>query len=906
MTHNIDSTLHAQSTAGHGRRRAPLVLMLLIGTALLFSSGCVYFNTFYHAKKYYAQGEKARKGVATHSAISAGKNYYLDAIEKANKVVDKHPKSKYHDDALFMIGMSYFHIANFTKSESAFRELLATHPQSGYTEEARLYLARCRIELGDERAGFRAFTELAETARKPAWRAEALFQRGHYFFEHEEYDSAQVEFSRVVKEYKNSDRAIEARLLAAQSWRLLGQPRDALALYRPLLDDDERPDLQFEALHGIGETYYEAGQPDSGIAVFESLVEDDRFQDSIGVIRLALAKGLQDVGDVDGAWRQYERVAAALEHSRFSAEAYFRMAEIKQYNERDLITAKDLYDQSRSEQMSGGLSQEALTRSANITRLEQFRQELGRGSLSSPTGMGGDDSYVYNRDLLPRLERLAPWSPPEARPAFVPWVSMPADSLEFVLGPPTPTEEELAAMTSGVPEQQAPEVAAEEYGPPIELAPTFGPPLDSADIRYNIRHNTLLPDWSWQSLVGSDSTQGPPAPAYVYEFGAKNLLGPATPPDSILHRPLEVAVVDTAAARRKAEQEAEHDAHMKELESIKASASTQLQLAELYRFSLASPESALVEYDKMVDAYPNTHYAAKALLGAADVLQYDLGDTVAAKVHLKRILREYPYTDYAGVAIARLGLKGTVADTAYPALYYEQAENAFLVDDNPRKAVDMLEEFTVRYPESRLVANAEWAIAALNEVYFPTGDSTIYYAYQEIEQGQAGTQFAQAAAEKLSFVVKRPKRRQRISQDQALALAGDQAIDSTDSVDVGASLPRAPSAQFLPGRLKKAGDFVFPESEIGTFTKESRVVYKILINFNGEISEYSLLQGTDSPDINEAARLAIENTVFNPDSIPVDSLNMYYRYDLRILPPARDRNDDEFRRLGIDPINDRR
>ncbi|MBD3298924.1 MAG: tetratricopeptide repeat protein [candidate division Zixibacteria bacterium] len=893
-------------TATTSRRQKPVrgLVALVLGAILLMGSGCVYFNTFYHAKQYYGQGEKMRKQARGQSAIGPGKTHYLDAIEKANKVVEEHPDSKYHDDALFMIGMSYFHIQNFTKSEAAFRELLVTHPESKFIEEARLYLARCRIQLGDERAGFRVFTELAETARKDEWRAEALYQRGQFFFDNESYDSAKTEFMRVIDEYPKSERAQESRLLAAQSFRKLDQADKAIALYQPLLEEEDHPDLQLRAYRGIGEAYYESGRPDSGIAVFESLIDDERFEDSVGVIRLSLARGLENTGDYEAAWRQYERVAAVLERTPYAAEAYFHMAEIKQFQEQDLVAAKDLYDKSRAEHTVGDLANLALTRSANITQLEQFRLELGRGELRSPAQINslGQNAFVYDPNKVPRFERVLPYSIPEARPPYQPRNVVPEDKQHLVQGPEPPTEEERELMALLMPDTVR--VSETPQGPPTHLAPFFGPPVDSAEVRYNLKRRVLLPQHSWEALFGARDAFGPPSPGYLYDFGTNGLFGPQTPPDSILAPPPVIATVDdTAAARRRQELEAERDEKLAQLEQIGAPARTQLQLAELYRFSLNNPDSALVEYKKMVESYPRSHYAAKALLGAADVLRDDLGDTAAAETYLRRILDEYPYTDYAGVSIARLGLEGTAADTAHPAKVYEEAEDAYLIDNNPREAIRQLENFTIRFPESRLVPYAEWAIVALREQYFPAEDSTIYYAYQGIQEELTGTPFGEAASEKLTYTVERPKRKKRYARSlDSLTLAGaDTTGMDPDSVTVGSSLPMAPTPQTLPQRIKTTGDFLFPESEIGTFTQEMRVVYKILINFNGEIEDYEALSETDSQAINEAARLAIENTVFNADSIPVDSLNMYYRYDLRIQPPAQER--DEFDQFGIDPTD---
>src|SRR3972149_3656590 len=186
-----------------------LILVLL---SVVLGNGCAYFNTFYHARKAFKEGEGTHKNAPRQgSAITAGKVSYERAIEKANKIVEKHPNSKYHDDALFLIGICYFRINNFTKSEAAFRELLAVHPKSDLAEESQLSLARCRIELGDEVAGFHAFSALAETARKGEWRAEAIYQRGEHFFRNEMFDSAAEAFQRVFTEYENGERDIESR-----------------------------------------------------------------------------------------------------------------------------------------------------------------------------------------------------------------------------------------------------------------------------------------------------------------------------------------------------------------------------------------------------------------------------------------------------------------------------------------------------------------------------------------------------------------------------------------------------------------------------------------------------------------------------------------------------------------------
>lgn len=897
------------------------LVTLALGVCLPLS-GCVYWNTMYNARKYFKNAEKQNNPEVGGTKMTANRRLYEDAIAKAAKVVQKHPKSKYHDDALFLIGVSYFRIDNYSKSESAFRELLAVHPKSEYLEESQLYLARCRMQSGDEQAAYRTFSELATTARKPEWRAEATFQRGLYLSDVGNYDSAVVAFQQILDEYPNTLRVNEARVLAADQLRKLGRPTEAMALYEPLTAEKDMA-VRYTALVGQGRACYEAGLVDSGIAVFTAMSEDDVYLDSIGNIRLLLGEGLERQGDVDGAWRQYEQVTAALERTRWSAEAYFNMAEIKQYQQNDLGSAKEYYDKVREEYASGPVSNEALTRSANISKLEQFRKSLGRGELSR--GPTGDSAQAYDPEDLPRLERLLRSSPLEARPSdFVHSTLRGTPATDTV---PAPAANAMASDQFG---PETPEefrnlwddstrfgpVTPSEFqyadGPAADTLPTragdssttadsfademFGPPTDTLDLLLKTRARELLSQRDWARLLGSDSLYGPPSPASLYDFGVGDILGPATPLD-VFYAHEESPAVDSTAIREREMRAALRKERESAFAEIETPAETQMQLAELYRFDLDYPDSALVEYNEIAERYKGTPYGAQALLAAADLYTNEVKDSVAAHDRLVRILAEYPYSDYAGDAIKRLGWRGTDADTAHPTVAYRAAEDRYMVDNDAKGAIRRFREFIDKYPYSRLVPRAEYAVVALTDRYFPSDDSSVIWAYQEISATYNGTELAFAADQRLSAVVTRPKPRSAPvaeTQPQQTTPGGEVAVDSAQAKY--AALPRAPRPRF-------AGPVVFPSTDIGVIVREQVIVYRIIIDYSGEVRDPELIQKSQSLDLDEASRLALLQTKFNPDSIAPESLNIAYRYEMRVTPPARgyDPNDPLNLFNNIDP-----
>ena len=96
----------------------------LILLALAGSSGCVYFNTFYNAQKYFRQAEKERRVHEEQHASweleeGATEAYqvprpqkadqlYGQAARKASRVLEDYKESELVDDAMFLMGRSFY------------------------------------------------------------------------------------------------------------------------------------------------------------------------------------------------------------------------------------------------------------------------------------------------------------------------------------------------------------------------------------------------------------------------------------------------------------------------------------------------------------------------------------------------------------------------------------------------------------------------------------------------------------------------------------------------------------------------------------------------------------------------------------------------------------------------------
>ena len=122
-----------------------ILIFLLAGVF----SGCVYFNTVYNTKKLFHEAKKEREKRPGDEPTSTEITKYNQTIEKASKILELHPNSKYVDDAVLILGECFYHKKDFIKAKRKFEELTSYFQESEYFDVGRLWLARTNIKLED-------------------------------------------------------------------------------------------------------------------------------------------------------------------------------------------------------------------------------------------------------------------------------------------------------------------------------------------------------------------------------------------------------------------------------------------------------------------------------------------------------------------------------------------------------------------------------------------------------------------------------------------------------------------------------------------------------------------------------------------------------------------------------------
>ncbi len=252
-----------------------------------------YFNTFYNLQSEFNKGEY----YYNLGQYIKAKSHYMKVEAKGSRILQLHRDSRFVDDAIYMMAVSYSRLRSYTKAEKKFREFFTYFPSSPlrwkvYLEygimlydmkrydEAERYLRRA-LESGDRRVKYRTKLYLAKI-----------------LIEEKDYEQAISILEDLLRENRDNRELI---LTAADVYLKLGDTQRARELIQEYISDPRISDsLKNSALRLLAIAYVKEGNYDEAYNTLESMVVRDSTPQYFA-IRLEMGKLLLMKGDTQGA-----------------------------------------------------------------------------------------------------------------------------------------------------------------------------------------------------------------------------------------------------------------------------------------------------------------------------------------------------------------------------------------------------------------------------------------------------------------------------------------------------------------------------------------------------------------------------------------------------------------------------
>lgn len=314
-------------------------LAVLFGACALFS--CAYFNTFYLAKRNFNDGERFRKLYG--EVRSENKKYYTAAIENASAILQDYRKSRYVDDSLFIIGMSYFHTKDYVRARTKFDEILEAFPKSEFAERARFYKAMCMMELGQSESARIGFNELMVSGSRPM-RGQAGLMLAEISSREERWDEV-VKAADAIIGSSEKETLQKALLYRGEGLYRLEKYGDAVETFQKVGAIRRfapiKPRDRFRLNSMMAQGLARLGRYDDALKLLDGLSSKGNMAPFAPGIRLEIGKIYEMKGDRDKAVDTFSKMAADFPDSNAACEAWYRVGVITL---RDLSKAQEARD----------------------------------------------------------------------------------------------------------------------------------------------------------------------------------------------------------------------------------------------------------------------------------------------------------------------------------------------------------------------------------------------------------------------------------------------------------------------------------------------------------------------------------------------------------------------------------
>jgi len=354
----------------------------------LVGAGCAYFNTFYNAKKLYAdasQTPKARDGATSSGAA----DQYKKAIEKCQALIAMYPKSKYVDDAMLLIGKCLYEQGEYGDAIAQLAELDSVSRDEDIRAEGRVYAARSYMAKDDIASAVPIARRLVDGDPDNA-SDESLFLLGTALVKLGEEDQAVKYLEQLATRYPKSAYRVEADLETAEVYAERGENEKSLAVYDRLKAVRLVEKDKIRYLSNLGKLHADMGEYAKAVAVFREL--DGYVLDPVAKAAnlLVAARAYAGLDSLPVAIDTYKTVAVSYPRSPFSAEAHYRLGEIYQDKLDSLQIAEREFNEVSGQSASSPFADEAISRSSAISKLLKLRDSLKSGAAVDSAGVEFD------------------------------------------------------------------------------------------------------------------------------------------------------------------------------------------------------------------------------------------------------------------------------------------------------------------------------------------------------------------------------------------------------------------------------------------------------------------------------------------------------------------------------------
>lgn len=356
-----------------------------------YQNTIAYFNTYYNAQKAFDDAVRELEKIQPttlqtnlfipSTASQQVKQKFQSVIEKCSKIIQFYPETDLVDDAILLIGKSYYYLNEVVPAQKKFSEILDNFSSSALRAEAKLMLAKTYY-LADRRDDALSLinTLIEESLEKKEWDVvlEGLLLSGQIYIDRDDFARALQSFVRAL------DTPGDERLLAYASY-LSGQCHESLGNYGAaahafLAVRDYAPPLSLE-FHGrlrAASMFSMIGNTSRSLEVLEELRSEPLNPEQKSLVELEFGRTYQRGNEYEKAISHYTIVDTVYKRTDASAKSNYYLGTIYETHFSDLRQAKVFFDKAKNEFPQSEITSLAAKKAETLGRYISYRKEFNK------------------------------------------------------------------------------------------------------------------------------------------------------------------------------------------------------------------------------------------------------------------------------------------------------------------------------------------------------------------------------------------------------------------------------------------------------------------------------------------------------------------------------------------------
>jgi tetratricopeptide (TPR) repeat protein len=331
-----------------------------------------YFNGYYNAKRLFAEAEDEIQTAAfaargkdisttpTAQIPATAKQKLTQVIDKCSNILAFHPSSSLVDDALLLIGKSFYYQMEYLKADRKFAELLAQYPNSSLILNTQLWYARTQEKLAKLDESIRLGEILSETAHSNNDKdieIQAHQLLGNLYNKNNQIEKAIDKYEKVISLSTDDEIRNSAQVDLGDVYFLNNKYEKAADTYLRIGDNTSDIYLIYYSRLQASIAYRQLKEYQKGLDLINPLIENYRFKDYRPALFLERANIFAASGRQNDAIDEYIYIDTTYARTDYAVQSAYELGKLYEMSLGNYQLAYKYYSEVNSATVSSVLAE---------------------------------------------------------------------------------------------------------------------------------------------------------------------------------------------------------------------------------------------------------------------------------------------------------------------------------------------------------------------------------------------------------------------------------------------------------------------------------------------------------------------------------------------------------------------